>query len=84
MKNYTLKLYKNNGKVEKVRTKKKRRFLKILRTVNWQLGIKNAYIKVSYGKDLDNFGKRSEFYNDGYYDNKKELLLVFKYFDGEE
>lgn len=49
MKNYTLKLYKTNRKIETVRTKKKKRFLRILRTINWQNGIRKAHIKVSYG-----------------------------------
>lgn len=84
MKNYTLKLYKTNGEIETVRTRKKRRFLRILRTINWQNSIKKAYIKVSYGKKLDVYSKLSEFYNDGYYETKGELLEIFKYFDGED
>lgn len=84
MKNYTLKLYKNNGKIEIVRTHKIKRFLRNIRTINWQNGIKKAYLKVSYGKKICNFGCLCEFYNDGYYDSKKELLEVFKYFDEED
>lgn len=85
MKNYTLKLYKNGGRVETFRTKKRKRFFKILRTIKWQLdGVRKAYLKMSYGQKLDNYGKLSDFYNDGYYDNKEELLRVFKYFDQEE
>ncbi len=85
MKNYTLKLYKTNGEVETVRTKKKRRFLRNIRTINWQLdGIKKAYIKVSYGKKMCNYGCLCDFYNDGYCDNKEELLQTFRYFDYED
>ncbi len=85
MKNYTLKLYKNNGKIEIVRTKKKMRFLRNIRTINWQnRGIKKAYLKVSYGKKICISGCLCDFYNDGYYDNKEELLQTFKYFDGED
>lgn len=84
MKNYTLKIYKNSGKVEIIRTHKRKRFLRNLRTINWQNGIKKIYIKVSYGKRICNYGCLCEFYNDGYYDNKKELLLIFNYFDEEE
>lgn len=84
MKNYTLKLYKTDKKVETVRTKKKRRFLTNLRTINWQnKGIERTYIKVSYGKKLCVFGCLCEFYNDGYYDNKEELLQTFRYFEEE-
>jgi len=84
MKNYTLKLYKNNGKVEIVRTKKKKRFLKIIRTINWQNDIKKVYLKVSYGKRKCIEGCICDFYNDGLYENKGELLQTFKYFDDEE
>lgn len=84
MKNYTLKLYKNNGKVEIVRTHKRKRFLRITRTINWQSDIKKAYLKVSYGKRVCNFGCLCDFYNDGYCNNKKELLDIFEYFDEEE
>lgn len=84
MKIYTLKLYKSNGKIESVRTKKKRRFVRILRTINWQNGIKRAYLKVSYGKKICVKGCLCDFYNDGYYTNKKELLEVFKYFNDED
>ncbi len=83
MKNYTLKLYKNNGKVEIVRTHKRRRFLKNIATINWQNGIIKAYLKVSYGKYECVSGCICEFYNNGFYKNKKELLQVFKYFDDE-
>jgi len=83
MKNYTLKLFKNNGKVEIVRTHKRKRFLKNIRMIRGQNDVKKAYIKISYGKSVCNFGCLCGFYNDGYYDNKEELLDIFKYFDGE-
>lgn len=84
MKSYTLKLYKTNGNVEIVRTRKKKRFLKIIRTINSQNGIKKAYLKVSYGKKQCSSGCNCDFYNDGYYYNKEELMSVFTYFDGEK
>ncbi len=85
MKNYTLKLFRTIGKIETVRTKKKMRFLRNIRTINWQLdGIRKAYLKVSYGKKMCNYGCLCDFYNDGFYDNKEELLDVFKYFDEED
>lgn len=85
MKNYILKLYKPDGKVKTLRTKKKKRFLKIIRTINWQtMGIRKAYLKVSYGKKNCNFGCLCEFYNDTYCNNKEELLDMFKYFDDED
>ena len=84
MKKYTLKLYKTDGKIETVRTGKKKRFLRILRTINWESGIKKGYIKVSYGKKICVDGCLCEFYNNGYYETKKELLEIFKYFDEED
>lgn len=85
MKNYTLKIYKTDGTREIFRTKKKKRFLKILRTKSWQLeDIKRAYLKVSYGKKVCIRSCLCEFYNDGYYETKTELLEVFKFFDEED
>ena len=85
MKNYTLKLYRNNGKIETVRTHKKKRFLKILRTINWQsVALRKTYIKVSYGKKICNYGCLCDFYNEAYCNNKEELLEIFKYFDDED
>lgn len=85
MKNYTLKLYKTNGKIETVRTHKKKRFIRILRTINWQsMGLRKTYLKVSYGKKTCNYGCLCDFYNDGYYDNKEDLLQTFQYFDEED
>ena len=47
-----------------------------LASPNWQ----KAYLKVSYGYDIDNFGKKKLFYNDGEYFNKKELKQAFRAF----
>lgn len=84
MNRYSLKLFKNGGKVKIVRTGKKRRFLNFLRTINWQNGIKKVYLKVSYGKKQCNYGCTCDFYNDGYCANKEELLNVFRYFNEED
>lgn len=84
MKNYTLKLYKNNGKVEIVRTKKKKRFLRIIGTINWKNDIKKAYLKIYYGKRICNYGCSCDFHNDGYCNNKEELFYILKYFDDED
>jgi len=63
-----------------VRTHSKRRFLNHLRTIKWQYkGIK-VYIRVSYGKKVDVFGKLSTFYNDGLYENKEDLWSAFNAF----
>jgi len=47
-----------------------------LASLNWQ----KAYLKVSYGYDIDNFGKKKLFYNEGEYFNKKDLKQAFRAF----
>lgn len=84
MKKYTLKIYKNNGKIETVRTRKKKRFFRNISTMNWQNGIKKTYVKISYGKKICNYGCLCDFYNETLCNSKKELLEMLKYFDNEE
>lgn len=84
MKNFTLKLYKNNGKVEIIRTHKRKRFLRIIRTINWKNDIKKAYLKISYEKKICNYGCLCDFHNDTHCKSKEELLEMFQYFDNEE
>lgn len=66
---FKLKVSKNNKTLETYATHSYKRFLIKARTINWQNGPISAYLKVSYGKDIDQFGKLSEFYNDGIYEN---------------
>lgn len=82
-KNYTLKVLQNGEKVDYIRTHSIRIFYKHLRTINWQ-NSPCTYIRVSYGKKLNHKNKLETFYNDGWYDNEKELLEVFKAFNDEE
>ena len=57
-----------------------RRFRNKIGTINWKLrGIK-VYLRVSGGKEQDVFGKRVSFYNDGWFENKKDLLSALKAF----
>ncbi len=69
--------------VQITRTHKIRRFLKVLGSLNSLNGDFRAYLKVSYGKGLNVFGKHTEFYNDGEYDNIHDLLLAFDAFKEE-
>ena len=82
--NFTLKVTKNGRVVQRVQTHSLRRFTKHLRTINWQNKPLKAYLRVSYGKRLDYWGKLSNFYNDGGYDNKHDLWLAFNAFKGKE
>lgn len=82
--NYILRVLKNKREVQRVQTHFIRLFLRHLRTIIWQhRGIK-VYLRVYYGKHLDNFGKVSEFHNDGWYETKPDLWLAFNAFREEE
>lgn len=83
MKNYLVKFYYSSGKVETVRTKKKKAFLKNIAMKKRQNGIKKVYLKVSYGKKICGQVCLCEFLNETYC-NSKDLLDYFKYFDAEE
>lgn len=77
---FTIKIIQNGKIVRKVRTHKKRRFLKIIRLLNWQKSTFRAYLKVDYGKFTDVFGRLTNFYNDGEYENKEDFWLAFNAF----
>lgn len=78
--NYTIKVYKNNKRVQMYRTHKIRRFLKNIRLIKFEDGGINAYIKVGYGKHIDVYGKITDFHNDGVYDNKEDFWWAFNAF----
>jgi hypothetical protein len=81
---FTIKIYKNDKLISKTRTGKKRLFLKKIRSINWKdRGIK-VYLKVSYGKKFDKFGKYTEFWNDGDYTDKDSLLGDFYIFTEDD
>lgn len=82
--NFTYKLIKNSKEVERLRTHSKRLFLSRLRTIKWTTHLLRVYLRVSYGKRIDVFGKLVTFYNDGVYENKKDLWLAFNAFTEEE
>ena len=80
--NFTMRVVKN-GKIIRYETRSKRAFYAHIRSLKWKDGVKKVYLRVSYGKHLDNFGKLINFYNDGWYDNKKDLHLALKAFTEE-
>jgi len=71
-----LKIRRNSGHIKTYHTTKTKRFYAILKAENFQ----KAYLKVSYGKQKTNFGKIEDFYNDGDYETKTELLQAFRAF----
>jgi len=82
--NYTFRVVRNGKTMEKCQTHSKRRFSNKIRTINWQNKPSKVYLRVSYGKGEDVFGKIVNFYNDGWYDNKKDLLFALNTFSEEE
>jgi len=77
--NFTLKVFGGQG-VQRYETSSLRRFLNQTRTINWQNGIKKVYVRVSYGKFIDQSGKMTTFFNDGEYDNQQDFELVVRAF----
>lgn len=76
----TTKIYKKGRLISKTRTGRKRLFLKKVRLINWKDGGIKVYLKVDYGKYIDNFGKYTGFWNDGDYDNKDYFWLALNAF----
>lgn len=77
---YTINISENTKMTHVVRTHKLRRILKKIRSIKWQNSSFKVYLKVDYGKFTDNFGKRTNFYNDGVYDNKEDFWMAFNAF----
>lgn len=63
------------------RTRNKRRFLRILRQINFKINdLKMVYIKVDYGRLEDVYGHHPIFINEGEYTSKKELMKAGRCF----
>ena len=74
-----MKVFSGQG-IQRYETSSLRRFLNQTRTINWQNGIKKVYVRVSYGKFIDQSGKMTTFFNDGEYDNQQDFELVVRAF----
>lgn len=70
--NYVLILSKNNEVVDKYKTHFMRRFLKKIRTINWEIKNINAYLKLTYDSKLK---------NEGNYANKEDFWIAFDAFN---
>lgn len=77
---FTIKIYKNRQMIDKCRTHRIRRFFRKIRSINFEDTKIKAYLKVNYGKALDNYGKYVNFYNDGDYDKKADFWLALNAF----
>jgi hypothetical protein len=69
--------YYTNGKIhQKMVISGRKISYRINRMLDWEK-IKKVYLKILYGYDIDNYGHRKLFYNDGDYTNKKDFNLAF-------
>ena len=71
MKNYMVKLYKNNQLKNRYETLSIRRFLNKIRSVNWENSTFKVYLRISYGYGI---------YNSGTYSEKKKFTKALKAF----
>lgn len=65
-----MKLWKPSGEIKEYFSNKIRRILSKVEADKFVKG----YVKVSYGKRKSNMGKYENFYNDGTYQSKEELI----------
>ncbi len=72
--NYTFRAIKDGKTIDRCQTHSKRRFMNRIGTINWQNNPLKVYLRVSYGKQECNLGCICNFYNDGGYETKRELL----------
>ena len=70
----SIKVHFKNGRVRRLRTRSWIRFLRDVRTIKWDKGIKYATLRVSYGKG---------FHNEGDYENKQSFWLALNAFTEE-
>ncbi len=78
--NYSFRVIQNNRIVQRCQTHSIRRFTKKLGTINWENGVIKVNLRVNYGRYKNMYGKFINFYNDGEYETKKDLLQAFKAF----
>lgn len=78
--NFTFRVIKNGKTMDRCQTHSKRRFYNRIRLIKWKDGVEKVYLRVSYGKGLDNFGKITYFYNNGEYKTKKDLFFALSAF----
>lgn len=69
---FTIKTYQEDKLVTKELTHKKRRFLKKIRSINWQTPLIKAYVKVSEG-NIPYHNTFVECCNEGDYTNKADF-----------
>ena len=78
--NFTFRVIKNGRTIDRCQTHSRRRFYNRIRSINWRNGVEKVYLRVSYGKGLDAFGKITNFHNDGTYETEKDLFFALSAF----
>ena len=73
---YTLRLWRINGKVERIHSRKTRRIIAKVKADKFLKG----FLCVNYGKAKTNTGKVDKITNSGTYETKKELLEALSAF----
>lgn len=78
--NFTFRAIQDNKVVDRCQTHAKKRFYNRIRSIKWENRVDYVYLRVSYGKWLDVFGDMTNFYNDGDYETKEDLLIALSAF----
>lgn len=81
MKTILVRLYLKDGRKRELRSTSAIR--RILSTVS-HVQFTKAFVRVGYGKKIDNHGKLVNFDNSGYFTDKEELARVMKVFWAED
>lgn len=81
--NYTFRMIRDGKTIDRCQTHSKRRFYNKIRTINWQNSSLKVYLRVSYGKQECNQRCVCNFYNDGWYNSKEELMSALNAFAAE-
>ncbi len=76
---FTLKIFFINKETQYISTKKRQRISYFIQIAK-ESEIEKFYIRVSYGKVTDVFGKSTKAFNDGEYQTKQLLKEAFKCF----
>lgn len=81
---FIVKVYKDGQLVQKALRHKKTPFVHILRKYLLAENNISVYLRIEYGKELDVFGRLTQFYNDGEYSAEPDLWQAFCAFVEEE
>lgn len=79
--NFQLKIYLEGRVVSNIRTHSIRSFLNHLRSIKYDNHNYKYYLRVSYGKGINNFNQRVSFFNCGEYDDYLSLISAFNAFN---